>query len=38
MEGGVREIIKEERGLPWTERDDETQRLFEIGDELRRAL
>jgi Aminoglycoside/hydroxyurea antibiotic resistance kinase len=31
MEAGVREIVKEERGLPWIQRDDETQRLLHIG-------
>ncbi len=34
MEAGVREIIKEEGGLPWAERDDETQRLLHLGAEL----
>ncbi len=34
MEAGVREIVKEERGLPWAERDDETQRLLHVGAEL----
>jgi hypothetical protein len=34
MEAGVREIIKEERGRPWAERDDETQRLLHLGTEL----
>ena len=34
MQAGVREIVKEERGLPWTERDDETQRLLCLGTKL----
>ncbi len=34
MEAGVREIVKDERGLPWAKRDDETQRLLRLGAEL----
>ena len=36
MEAGVREIVKEERGIDWSGVDAETQRLFSVGSELLR--
>jgi len=36
MEAGVREIVKEERGIDWTVTDAETQRLLLAGSELLR--
>jgi phosphotransferase family enzyme len=36
MEAGVREIIKEERGVDWAVTDAETRRLFSVGSELLR--
>ena len=36
MEAGVREIIKEERGIDWTVTDAETRRLLSVGSELLR--
>jgi hypothetical protein len=34
MEAGVREIVKEERGIDWAAADAETRRLFSVGSEL----
>lgn len=34
MEAGVREIVKEERGLDWAAKDAETLRLLSVGREL----
>ena len=36
MEAGVREMVKEERGIGWAVIDAETRRLFSLGSELLR--